>query len=102
MKILTRIETPYEILNQETPKGKFVYKKYEKINITYEELKERVLKQESKGKILVFTYTEDKLSLTKDLSNELLYMFPNNIIILSIFALGEPRESPDTSQLFLK
>ena len=32
VKVLTRIKTPYEILNQETPAGKLLYKKYQKIN----------------------------------------------------------------------
>jgi len=91
MKILTRADNPYEILNQETPKGRFVYKKYEKINKAYEELKERILKQKTDGKLLVFTYTEDKLSLTKDLSNELLYMFPNSLIVLGRDKSGEMR-----------
>ena len=28
MKVLTRIQSPYEILNQETAQGKFIYKRY--------------------------------------------------------------------------
>lgn len=91
IKVMTRIESPYEILDQTTPKGKMVYKKYEKINKVYEELKERVLKQKTKNKVKVFKYTEDKLSLTKDLSNELLYMFPDSVIVLGREKSGEMR-----------
>ena len=38
IKTLTRIESPYEILNQETARGKFIFKKYEKVNKMYENL----------------------------------------------------------------
>src|SRR3989338_4033946 len=38
VKILTRIETPYEILRQETNQGKYLYQQYEKVNIVYEAL----------------------------------------------------------------
>lgn len=92
IKVMTRIDSPYEILEQTTPKGRFVYKKYQKINTAYEELKKTVLKaKQKKGKVLLFKYTDDKLSLTKDLANELLYMFPENIIILGREKSGELR-----------
>ena len=102
MKVLTRIDSPYEILDQSTPKGKLVYRKYEKINKIYNELKERVLKQNPEGKVKVFKYTEDKLSLTKDLSNELLYMFPDNIVILGREKSGEMRCSVRSMKIDLK
>jgi len=44
VKVLTRIETPTEILNQETPKGKLLWKKYAQINKDYEALKKRAMK----------------------------------------------------------
>tara|TARA_Y100000310_G_scaffold345527_1_gene466013 strand:- start:7832 stop:8857 length:1026 start_codon:yes stop_codon:yes gene_type:complete len=82
MKILTRIESPYEILNQETAKGKFIFKRYEKINKLYDSLLEDAVKAAGKEKILVFTYASDKMSFTGDLSNELLYKFPDKIILV--------------------
>jgi oligoribonuclease NrnB/cAMP/cGMP phosphodiesterase (DHH superfamily) len=91
IKVMTRINSPYEILDQSTPKGKLVYKRYEKINEVYNELKERLLKQKTDKKVKVFRYTEDKLSLTKDLSNEFLYMFQDSIIILGREKSGEMR-----------
>jgi len=90
IKIFTRIENPFEILEQNTPKGKLLYKKYEQINKTYEELLQKALKVK-KGKIIVFTYSEDKLSLTKDLANELMYRFPDKIIVLGREKSGELR-----------
>ena len=82
IKVLTRIESPYEILNQETPAGKLLWKKYEKINAEYEKLWERALKSKTDDLFIVFTYQEDTLSLTKDLANELIARFPDKIIIL--------------------
>ncbi|MBW2973464.1 DHH family phosphoesterase [Candidatus Woesearchaeota archaeon] len=102
IKTMTRINSPYEILDQTTPKGKFVYKKYEKINKVYEELKERLLKQKTDKKVKVFKYTEDKLSLTKDLSNELMHLFPDSIIVLGREKSGELRCSIRAMSVDLK
>ena len=102
MKVMTRIESPNEILDQSTPKGKLVYKKYEKINKVYDELKERLLKQKTDKKVKVFKYTEDKLSLTKDLANELLYLFPDSIIVLGREKSGEMRCSVRSMKTNLK
>lgn len=82
MKILTRIESPYEILNQETARGKFIFQRYEKINRLYDELLESAVKEANRKKVLVFTYAGDKTSFTSDLSNELLYKYPDKIIIV--------------------
>jgi len=82
MKVLTRIESPYEILNQETPKGKFIFMRYEKINKLYDDLLKSALKENCRGKFLIFTYSDDKMSFTGDLANELLYKFPDKIIIV--------------------
>ena len=82
IKILTRIESPYEILNQETAKGKFIFQSCKKINKTYEELLEEGIKQADNEKLLVFIYPDDKMSLTGDLANELLYKFPGKVIIV--------------------
>lgn len=81
IKILTRIETPYEILNHTTPQGKFIWKKYEKVNKTYQKLLKEALKRKTKKSIHVFIYQEDKLSLTKDIANELLHKLKKVIII---------------------
>jgi len=82
IKILTRIQEPYEILNQTTPQGKFIWKYYETINKDYENLLKNALKTKSKTKLFVYTYSSDKLSLTKDVANELIARFPEKIIVL--------------------
>ncbi len=81
VKILTRIESPYEILDQSTPKGKFIYKKYLAVNEHYEALKGQV--SVTNDKLVLFKYNDSKLAISSDLSNELLYMHPDKIIIIA-------------------
>ncbi|MEM2121277.1 MAG: DHH family phosphoesterase [Candidatus Woesearchaeota archaeon] len=89
VKILTRIEHPNEILNQETPRGKFIYKKYLKVNKEYNSLLKQILKRDKKEEIIVFTYPGKKMSFTGELSNEILYRYPNKINIIGRVKSGE-------------
>ena len=82
IKILTRIGSPYEILNQETAQGRFIFRRYENIKKLYDGLLEEALAEKSKDNFLVFTYTDEKMSFTGDLANELLYRFPDKLIIV--------------------
>ncbi len=82
VSVLMRIDDPYEILEQKTPKGKYVYKYFEKVNKQYESLLAKAIKSKSKDKFLVFLYPSGKMSFTGDLANELLYKFPDKIIII--------------------
>lgn len=91
IRVLTRIENPDEILKQTTTRGKLLWKKYVDINKTYEEMLTAISKTATKDKLLVYTYTHDKLSLTKELSNELLYRFKDKVIILGREKEGEVR-----------
>ncbi len=91
VKVLSRIESPYEILNQETPQGKFIYKKFQAINNEYERLIQRV--NATKDTFLLFLYGDEKISFTGEISNELLYRYPNKIIIVGREKSGEIRMS---------
>ena len=82
-KIMTRISSPYEILNQESPAGKFLYKKYSSLKNKYDTLLKKALEQKAKGKILLFRYPHDQFSFTKDLANELLHRSPDKIILIA-------------------
>jgi single-stranded DNA-specific DHH superfamily exonuclease len=81
IKVLTRIDDPYEILEQRTPKGKLLWKKYLEVNKVYEDMLNKALKHDSEDPIFVYTYSDDQLSLTKDLANELLYKLKKIIIV---------------------
>ena len=85
IKILTRIKEPGEILEQKTEQGKFIYRRYEQINEKYEPLLKEVLEaaENTKGKIIIYKYNEDRTSFTSDLSNEAVYNFPNKVIIIA-------------------
>jgi single-stranded DNA-specific DHH superfamily exonuclease len=86
VKILTRIEDPNEILDQTTPAGKYIYKKYLFFNEIYERAKSSV--KVTKDPLIIFEY-EDKYSLTSDLANELMYMHPDKIILIARLKGGE-------------
>jgi single-stranded DNA-specific DHH superfamily exonuclease len=90
VKVLTRIDDPYEILEQRTPKGKLLWKKYLEVNKVYEDMLNKALKHDSKDPIFVYTYSDDQLSLTKDLANELLYRL-NKVVIVGREKSGEVR-----------
>ena len=82
ISIFSRIESPYEILKEETPKGKFISKYSNKINKIYHSLLEKSLKEATEDKILLFIYPDSKISFTSDLANELLYRYPKKLIII--------------------
>lgn len=78
VKILTRIESPNEILKQETAKGKFIYKHFAKINKKYEEILSRVDTKDKK--LITFHYKDDKTAVSAMLSNELQHLHPKRFI----------------------
>lgn len=82
IKVLSRIKAPDEILEQKTLQGKFIYKRYEKIKKIYDGLLQDAMSAVTGENIMVFTYDDDKISFTSDLANELLYRFPEKIIIV--------------------
>lgn len=85
IKVLTRIKSPGEILNQETGQGKFIYKRYEQINKMFEPLLMDALKAAEKtdGGLVIYRYRDDKTSFTSDLSNEIIYRHPDKIVLVA-------------------
>ena len=82
VNILAKIEDPYEILDQTTPKGKFIFRKAEKLDEKYNKLLEKALKCKPKGKLFVFLYNAEKISFSVDLANELNYKLPYEVIMV--------------------
>lgn len=89
VKVLSRIKTPEEILEQQTSPGKFLYKHYEQINHKYMPLLEAAKKKADRGKLLLFYYTEQKWSFTSDLANELMALYPKKVILIARNKSGE-------------
>jgi len=92
-KILTRIESPYEILKQTSAQGKYIYNKFEKVNKQYELLLNDAVNQVTDDKILLYYYSDAKISFTGDVANELLHKYPDKIIIIAREKDGEMRMS---------
>ena len=103
IKIMTRIKSPYEILNKETPEGKFLYKRFEAMNKLYEPLLDDAINEaKNSGKIALFKYYDGKMSFTSDLGNELIYKFPDKIIIIAREKNGDMKCSLRSSKIDLR
>ena len=102
IKAIIQIKSPYEILNQETPQGKAIWERYAEIKEDYDGILNEVLAQKNDGKLIVFTYPDNNMSFTGGLSNEMLYRFPESIIVLGRIKNGTVRcsmRSPPTVDL---
>ncbi|MBS3096526.1 DHH family phosphoesterase [Candidatus Woesearchaeota archaeon] len=103
INVLTRIDSPYEILNRETAQGRFLYKHYEQANKAYEPLLKDALKaaEKTKDNLVLFTYNDDKTSFTSDLGNELIYRHPGKVIIVGREKNDEMKCSIRASRIIL-
>ncbi|HLC72864.1 MAG TPA: DHH family phosphoesterase [Candidatus Nanoarchaeia archaeon] len=90
---LMKIDNPMEILQQSSPKGKFIYRHYEKINQYYEEILLDALHTKGKDNVFVFTYPSTQHSFTGTLSNELLHRREEKVLIIAREKDGEMRIS---------
>ncbi|NQU78431.1 DHH family phosphoesterase [Candidatus Woesearchaeota archaeon] len=97
VKIMTRIESPQELLEGTTARANYLLKKFDRTNQLYEGLLSYAVKQVSNSKLLIVNYREDKMSFTGELSNELLYRYPNKVIIVAREKSGEMKCSLRTS-----
>lgn len=80
VRTFTRILDPVEILEQTTPAGRYLWKRYARYAEEYDQLCDEALKQE--GEMIVFEY-EGATSFTQELSNELLLKSTADIIIVA-------------------
>lgn len=93
IKVLTRIKTPYEILNKETSQGNYLYKRYKEMDEGYQELLNDALKNKPDNGFVIHIYKDNKMSYTSEVSNELLYRFPDKVIIVGREHNGEVKMS---------
>jgi single-stranded DNA-specific DHH superfamily exonuclease len=91
MKVLTRIQSPYEILHQETAQGKFIWKHYEKAKKQYDALLSEAKQCVSDDRFIIFTYESSVTSMTAEVSNELIHLHPDKIVIVGRRKSGEVR-----------
>ena len=82
MKFLMKAKTPYEVL--EESKGNYtMHKRFSEIKTKYKKLIDKaILIGKGEKKLLFFQYGGD-LSISGDLANELIYTFPDLIIVVA-------------------
>jgi len=82
VKVLTRIKEPDEILRQKTPGGEFIHKKYAKLKTKYDGLWEQ-MNVKPQDKMILFLYKSPDYSFSAELSNELIYKYPEKVILVA-------------------
>lgn len=81
LKFLMKVRTPYEVL-EENSHNHTTHKRFNQIKLIYERLLDKaVLLGKKQGKILFFMYGGD-LSISGELSNELIYIFPKKTVVI--------------------
>ena len=93
IKTLSRIFGPEEILEQQSEAAKFIYKRYENVNKKYQKIFTKAMECRTNDEILLYIYSDDEWSLTKDISNELVYRNPDKIIIIGREKSGDVKMS---------
>ena len=102
MKALEKIDSPYEILNQSSDSGKYVYSRYEKLNNDYIELLNYARSQINEDKVFVFKYPSSNTSFTGELSNELIHLYHDKIIVIARLKDDEYRISFRSSKINIR
>jgi len=102
VKILTRVGDIRELVEQKTPQAKYLTKRFKEVNREYQSLlKSGCAAAKKQDPLLLFSYTDDTISLTSDLSNELLHRFPEKTIIVCREKSGEMKCSLRSAALHL-
>jgi|TARA_B100001971_G_C18263096_1_gene588991 hypothetical protein len=101
IKVITRIKHPDEILEQTSPQGKYIYKKYQKVNQQYQELLKIIKQASQKSKKLLSYIYSNRNSFTSDLSNELIYLFPDKVVLIGREKSGEVKCSLRSTKIIL-
>jgi len=95
VSILSRIKDPYELINQSTPKAKYLYKKIKKALTEYQNLINEAVLEAPKEDLFIFYAHSKKLAMTGEISNELMHKFPDKLIIVA-------REKNDKMKISLR
>ncbi|MBU2639122.1 MAG: DHH family phosphoesterase [Nanoarchaeota archaeon] len=95
MEILIRIKDPNELLIANNEATKILLRRIEKIEKEYKILLSQATKENKSKQIVIFIYPSGKLSFSAELSNELMYKYPDKIIIVG-------REKDDEVRMSLR
>jgi len=80
--ILSNIKNPKEILDKTTSKGKYLFKKIQKVKSEYDYLIKQAISEATKDELLIFHAPSNKFAMTGDLSDELMHRFQDKFIIV--------------------
>ena len=83
LSILEKIESPYELLNKETSRAKYLFKKIQNKEKEYLTLLEKSKKTKVEDNLLLFKYPSTKNSFTTELSNELIHISEAKVVIVA-------------------
>jgi len=92
ISILTKVRDPYELINKETSRARFLYRRFEKYEKEYQSLLDKALQVKS-DKVIAFTYPSNKNSFSAELANELIYKERDKIIVVAREKDGDYRLS---------
>ena len=81
---LDKIESPYEITNETTSRGKLIVRESKYAGKYAEKIIEQALETKPDGNLIVFPYKTTKVSLSGFTSNYMLYKFPDKYVIIAI------------------
>lgn len=83
ISILEKVGSPHELINQTTPRAKYLFKKIRPVENAYERILEQARKSKIENGILLFHYPSQKWSFTTELSNELQATTNAEVIIVA-------------------
>lgn len=101
LRALHKIKDPWDLLHQKSPEARFIWRKTQRVTATYNDLFSQAVARGPKGPFVEFIYTEDYLSVTKELSNRLLHHFPDKIILVGREKSGEIKLSLRSRDLII-
>ncbi len=81
MKFLMKANTPYEVL-EDSSLNHMMHYRFEQIEKKYQKLLNKAVKIGEKSDKLLFFQYGGELSISSDLSNHLIYQFPNKVIVV--------------------
>lgn len=102
-KFLVEVKTPHEVL-LESKKNYSMHRRFEDINSRYKKLVEKAKSLANQDKLLFFQYG-GTLSISADIANELIYLYPEKIVIvayLSGIKANISARGKNVKQIFLK
>lgn len=79
---LEKIKSPDELLGNKTKESKSILTHYNRVNEEYQLILKKALKTIPENDFLTFIYTNQTISISSYLSNELIYHFPNTVLVV--------------------